>query len=91
MEAGMTWAKWIAALLFGCVHRHTTWPQRKRTGLDYICCLDCGREFPYSIEFMRVLSEEKQAKNRSRYRWARIKIHPQPAALLPATSPRRTS
>ena len=41
----MTWAKWIFAYLFDCVHRHTTWPQHARTGVGYVCCLDCGREF----------------------------------------------
>ena len=41
----MRWLKWILAYLFDCLHRHTTWPHRDRRGLDYICCLDCGKEF----------------------------------------------
>ena len=60
----MTWAKWIVAYVFDCVHSHTTWPQRSRTGLDYVCCLDCGREFLYSTREMRIVSDEEQLKDR---------------------------
>ena len=51
----MSWAKWIFAYIFDCAHLKTTWPQRGRTGLDYVCCLDCGREFPYSTQLMCVV------------------------------------
>lgn len=53
----MTWAKWIFAYLFDCVHPKTSWPQRGRNGLDYVCCLDCGREFPYSTRLMSIVSK----------------------------------
>jgi hypothetical protein len=53
----MSWAKWIVAYLFDCVHLKTTWPQRGRNGLDYVCCLDCGREFPYSTRLMSIVSK----------------------------------
>jgi hypothetical protein len=65
----MTWVKWILAYLFDCAHRHTSWPRRGRTGLDYVCCLDCGREFPYSTRLMSIVSKEEQLKDRNHYRW----------------------
>src|SRR3981081_4478940 len=52
----MYWLKWILAYLFDCVHPHTTWPHRDRAGFAYICCLDCGRELPYSLERMRIVT-----------------------------------
>jgi hypothetical protein len=63
----MTWAKWILASLFDCAHRRTSWPQRARTGLDYVCCLNCGREFLYSTQLMSMVSKEDQLKARSQY------------------------
>jgi hypothetical protein len=51
----MTRVKWILAYLFDCGHRRTSWPQRGRTGLDYVCCLECGREFPYSTRLMSIV------------------------------------
>jgi hypothetical protein len=68
----MTWVKWTFACLFDCTHLNTTWPQRDRTGLDYVCCLDCGREFPYSIRLMRIVSEEEQLEDRSQSNWAEL-------------------
>jgi hypothetical protein len=68
----MTWAMWVLAYLFDCVHPKTTWPQRGRNGLDYVCCLDCGREFPYSIRLMSIISKDRQLKDRGRYRWAKV-------------------
>jgi hypothetical protein len=68
----MTWAKWILAYLFDCVHLKTTWPQRGHNGLDYVCCLNCGREFPYSTRLMSVVSKEEQLKERSPYNWAEL-------------------
>jgi hypothetical protein len=62
----MRWLKWILAYLFDCIHRHTTWPHRDRRGLDYICCLDCGKELPYSMRRMRIVSKEEQLEDRSR-------------------------
>ena len=49
--------------LFGCSHRRTTFPQtpgRKTTAPSatrngtYIVCLDCGREFAYDWDGMRI-------------------------------------
>lgn len=65
----MSWLKWIWAYLFDCVHAHTTWPHRDRRGFAYVACLDCGRELPYSLESMRILTKEEQLRDRKRTRW----------------------
>ena len=57
--------KWILAYLFACVHRHTTWPHRDRRGLGYVCCLDCGRELPYSTRRMSIVTIEEQLEDRA--------------------------
>jgi hypothetical protein len=56
----MSLLRWIWAYLFDCVHSHTTWPHRKRFGHAYVCCLDCGREMPYSLEFMKVIGHDRK-------------------------------
>ena len=40
-------------LLFGCWHKNYTFPI-KSNGLHYICCLDCGKEFDYDWNKMKV-------------------------------------
>ena len=60
----------ILDLVFGCWHRHLTFPISKKPGQrrsgaafltgTYVVCLDCGREFPYNWKEMRIVSEEKQ-------------------------------
>jgi hypothetical protein len=57
--------RWIWAYLFDCVHSHTTWPHRNQFGLAYVCCLDCGREMPYSLEHMQIVGLA-----RKRNQWA---------------------
>ncbi len=54
-------------LLFGCIHRKTTFPfslrgnkfaRKQATRFEtYVVCLDCGRELPYSWDEMRIVSE----------------------------------
>jgi len=56
----MGWLKWILAYLFDCVHPHTTWPRRNATGRVYICCVDCGRELPYSLKYMSIINRVGQ-------------------------------
>ncbi len=61
----------LLSLLFGCSHRNTTFPITIRSGKSlrnlagpsdtYIVCLDCGREFPYSWEQMRILPATAKA------------------------------
>jgi hypothetical protein len=70
----MRWLKWILAYLFDCSHRHTTWPRRDRRGLDYICCLDCGKELPYSMRRMSIISQEEQLEDRSRQAWEELSL-----------------
>jgi len=53
----MSLLRWIWAYLFDCVHSHTTWPHQNQFGLAYVCCLDCGREMPYSLEYMQILRQ----------------------------------
>jgi hypothetical protein len=57
------WIKWILAFVFDCVHHHTTWPHRDRRGLDYVCCLDCGRELPYSTRRMSIVTIEEELED----------------------------
>jgi hypothetical protein len=60
----------ILSLLFGCWHKRLGFPistirgQRRiaaarQTG-TYVVCLDCGREFPYDWQQMRVVSSSEQ-------------------------------
>ncbi len=60
----------LSSLLFGCSHRNTSRPftSRRRSVAagsghlvleTYIVCLDCGKNFPYSWEEMRVLSNRE--------------------------------
>ena len=70
----MRWLNWILAYLFDCIHRHTTWPHRDRRGLDYVCCLDCGRELPYSMRRMSIVSKEEQLEDRSRQAWDELSL-----------------
>lgn len=58
--------------LFGCWHRHLSFPVTARkaspnrpaaarvTG-TYVVCLDCGHEFPYDWEQLRIVSENEIA------------------------------
>jgi hypothetical protein len=51
-------------MIFGCWHKNFTRPMTPRgtkstpaalvTG-TYVCCLDCGKEFPYSLEDMAIV------------------------------------
>ncbi len=61
------------SFLFGCLHRHTSFPITMRPGTGqtrlhdtYIVCLDCGREFPYSWDEMRIVREAKHRVTRQR-------------------------
>ena len=52
---------------FHCAHKHTSFPitlrlRRDGTGMaarTYVVCLDCGREFPYSWEEMKMLKAKR--------------------------------
>src|SRR5579859_4682 len=56
-------------LLFGCWHKNLTFPLTSKRGLrrssaasaatgTYVVCLDCGREFPYDWEEMKVIGAQ---------------------------------
>lgn len=53
-------------LFVGCSHNRLGWPISPRLGRDpmpraaaetgtYCCCLECGREFPFSVDEWRVI------------------------------------
>ncbi len=57
----------ITDFFFGCTHKRTSFPistraakVRTKTG-TYVVCLDCGKEFAYNWEEMRIVSEREQA------------------------------
>jgi hypothetical protein len=57
-------------LLFGCSHSHSSFPLTSKTGQrrseaasltgTYVVCLDCGKEFPYDWQQMKVVSIPKE-------------------------------
>jgi hypothetical protein len=58
--------------LFGCAHRNCTFPITAKTPEPvpsggeaskntYIVCLDCGKEFPYDWQQMKVIEPAKHA------------------------------
>jgi hypothetical protein len=62
----------FVASLFGCAHRHCTFPMTSRKagaalpggeerGNTYIVCLDCGKEFPYDWQRMKVVAAARNA------------------------------
>jgi hypothetical protein len=56
----MSLLRWLWAYMFDCVHSHTTWPHQNRFGLAYVCCLNCGREIPYSLEYMQIVRQDRK-------------------------------
>jgi hypothetical protein len=48
---------WLLSLFFGCSHRRQTFPQTVK-GRTYRACLDCGREFSYSWQEMRIVEPQ---------------------------------
>src|SRR5215467_7777077 len=61
----MSLLRWIWAYLFDCVHSHTTWPHQNQVGDAYVCCLDCGREMPYSLEYMQIVGQTDRRARRA--------------------------
>jgi RNA polymerase-binding transcription factor DksA len=46
----------ILQVLFGCTHRNTTrvWTRKQGLPVQYVNCLDCGKEIPYTrIQFKK--------------------------------------
>lgn len=55
----------IMDALFGCTHRHYSFPITVKKGRrsnaafltgTYVVCLDCGKEMPYDWKHMRIVS-----------------------------------
>jgi hypothetical protein len=55
--------------IFGCWHKRTTFPITNRNGQrrsgdaqrgTYVVCLDCGKEFAYDWQRMRMVSSGKE-------------------------------
>ncbi len=57
-ETIMSWMQavygFFCEIFFGCSHGHLTRPFTLRAH-SYKVCLDCGKQFPYSLEKMRLL------------------------------------
>ena len=49
--------------IFGCQHRNVTWPRGTKGDLR-IVCTDCGSEFPYSWERMKIGKKENRQVSR---------------------------
>lgn len=60
----------ILDALFGCLHKSTTFPMTSKRGQwrsnavgqtgTYVVCLDCGKEFAYDWEEMRIRKARPQ-------------------------------
>ena len=67
-SVGVSMLAKFADLLFGCWHKHysfpiTTRPGQRRSGAaittgTYVVCLDCGKEFAYDWKQMKVVSPD---------------------------------
>jgi hypothetical protein len=59
---------------FGCWHNHYSFPITVRRGVrrnaaasltgTYVVCLDCGKEFPYDWQAMKVVDSTKASDGR---------------------------
>lgn len=74
----------VLDMIFGCWHRNFSFPITARKASDthshaasgkgtYVVCLDCGKEFPYDWNKMKILTHEP--------------VNAQPAALAAAPVP----
>ena len=62
-------------LLFGCSHKHCSFPITVRGKLrrsqaasvngTYVVCLECGKEFPYDWEEMKVIRTRPETSPRA--------------------------
>lgn len=66
----------IIDMVFGCWHKHLSFPRTDKSGQrrsstaragTYVVCLDCGQEFAYDWQQMRILSvREQRVRDRAR-------------------------
>ena len=72
-KVGFMIAKFLEAL-FGCRHSRYSFPVTIRRGArrlpaaaltgTYVACLDCGREFPYDWQEMKVITSPESHRRR---------------------------
>lgn len=77
----------LVDLLFGCWHKHYSFPRTARgsrrspaaalTG-TYVVCLDCGKEFPYDWKEMKVVTSVPRER--------KVTAMPEPARSLAKTA-----
>lgn len=84
----MSWLRAIYSffyeLLFGCSHGHLTRPFTIATH-SYKVCLDCGKQFPYSLEKMRTIHSWEAARQTAHaVPTATVSAMPAPAAFAPS-------
>ena len=61
----------LGGMVFGCWHKNYSFPITSKTGRrqsraasvtgTYVVCLDCGKEFPYDWQQMKVVAENSAA------------------------------
>ena len=59
----------LVASLFGCAHSNCSFPRTSKAGAlacgamtTYVVCLDCGKEFPYDWQKMKITSAKRVAR-----------------------------
>jgi len=52
--------RWIWAYWSDCVHPQRTWLDQNRIGHTYVCCLDCGREIPCSLNYIQRVGQHRK-------------------------------
>src|SRR5580658_8313922 len=72
MDVFLSWIRNLIDMLFGCRHSRYSFPvtirgraRRPQAGAltgTYVACLDCGREFPYDWQEMKVITSPAERR-----------------------------
>jgi hypothetical protein len=72
IDAVFSWMAKLIDLFFGCRHSRYSFPvtvrrmaRRPQAGAltgTYVACLDCGREFPYDWQEMKVITSSSERR-----------------------------
>jgi hypothetical protein len=72
IDAVFSWMAKVIDVLFGCRHSRYSFPvtvrrmaRRPQAGAltgTYVACLDCGREFPYDWQEMKVITSSSERR-----------------------------
>lgn len=72
LDTILAWMARLIDVLFGCRHSRYSFPvtirgaaRRPKAGAltgTYVACLDCGREFPYDWQEMRVITSSSKRR-----------------------------